>query len=322
LSKPLVSVIVNNYNYGRFLRQAIESVLSQDYSPSQIVVVDDGSTDNSRDVIKGYDGSIVSIFKANGGQASAFNAGVAATRGDVICFLDSDDCFGAGKVRRVVEAFDREGLNARPLLVHHRLQVMDQTGESLNGRLIGETHESPLNLYDYAKRYRSFFYKAGPTSGLSLNRNLVERLFPLAEGGMSFSADEFLVRGASVIGELYYLPEVLGYYRVHGNNRWYRSGTVRPVEFQELVDEFVNSKLMENNLSPVLKYRESMHFGADLFLERKWLRLAQHMVRLSIRQHDFHTAWYCYRLGRAGAALAFRTLLLKLGMRKSRPVIS
>ena len=86
---------------------------------------------------------------------------------------------------------------------------------------------------------------------------------------MSFSADEFLVRGASVIGELYYLPEVLGYYRVHGNNRWYRLGTVRPVEFQELVDEFVNSKLMENNLNRVLKYRESMHFGADLFFGAK-----------------------------------------------------
>ena len=58
-------------------------------------------------LFKVYDGSVFLVFKSNGGQASAFNAGVAATRGDLICFLDSDDCFGAGKVRRVVEAFNR-----------------------------------------------------------------------------------------------------------------------------------------------------------------------------------------------------------------------
>jgi glycosyltransferase involved in cell wall biosynthesis len=318
VSGPLVTVVINNYNYGRFLRSAIESVLSQDYLPLEVVVVDDGSTDNSREVIGGYADSIIPVLKANGGQSSAFNAGVANSRGDVICFLDADDCFGAGKVRRVVGTFNREGLNSRPLLVHHRLQLMDPAGAFLDGQLIGEVHDSPLNLYEYARRYRSFFYKAGPTSGLSLNRNLIEKLFPLPEGGISFSADEFLVRGASLIGELYFLPEVLSYYRVHGQNRWYRSGNWRPVEFQEFVDEYLNKKLVENKLGPVLKYRESMHFAADLFAARNWGQLSRHLLRLLVKQHDLHTVWYCCKMARACAALAVRTLLAKVGIDRGR----
>src|SRR5688572_29854944 len=89
--QPLVSVIVNNYNYGRFLAQAIDSALSQDYPRLEVIVVDDGSTDDSREIIARYGSKISPVLKANGGQASAFNAGFNASRGDVVIFLDSDD---------------------------------------------------------------------------------------------------------------------------------------------------------------------------------------------------------------------------------------
>src|SRR5215472_15286712 len=98
LSRPLVSIIINNYNYGRFLDSAIESAVAQDYSPKEIVVVDDGSTDNSRDVIGTYGERVSAIFQQNSGQATAFNAGVKTSRGQILCFLDSDDWFGAGKI--------------------------------------------------------------------------------------------------------------------------------------------------------------------------------------------------------------------------------
>jgi glycosyltransferase involved in cell wall biosynthesis len=70
--QPLVSVIINNYNYGRFLGEAIDSVLNQTYQRTETIVVDDGSTDNSREIIAGYGDRIIPVLKANGGQNSGF----------------------------------------------------------------------------------------------------------------------------------------------------------------------------------------------------------------------------------------------------------
>ncbi len=76
----LVTIIVNDYNYGQFVEQAIASALAQDYSRTEVLVVDDGSTDNSRQVISKFGGAIERIFKPNQGQASTFNAGFQASR--------------------------------------------------------------------------------------------------------------------------------------------------------------------------------------------------------------------------------------------------
>src|SRR6478735_6102551 len=99
---PLASVIINNYNYADYLHQAINSALQQDYSNTEVLVVDDGSTDQSRDVIFGYGSRVTPIFKSNGGQASALNAGAAASRGDIVLFLDADDVLLPSAVTNVV----------------------------------------------------------------------------------------------------------------------------------------------------------------------------------------------------------------------------
>ena len=80
----LASIIIDNYNYGRFLKDAIESALNQTYPNREVIVVDDGSTDNSREVIASYTDRIIPVLKDNGGHASAFNAGVLVSRGEVI----------------------------------------------------------------------------------------------------------------------------------------------------------------------------------------------------------------------------------------------
>jgi glycosyltransferase involved in cell wall biosynthesis len=66
---PFVSILINNYNYGRFLQEAIDSALNQTYSPTEVIVVDDGSTDNSREIIASYGNKIIPVLKENGGQA-------------------------------------------------------------------------------------------------------------------------------------------------------------------------------------------------------------------------------------------------------------
>src|SRR4051794_8812023 len=87
----LASVVIDNYNYARFLPEAIDSALRQTWPATEVIVVDDGSTDRSRQIMAAYGDRIVPVFKENGGQNSALNAGFNRSRGEVVLFLDSDD---------------------------------------------------------------------------------------------------------------------------------------------------------------------------------------------------------------------------------------
>src|SRR2546422_9955025 len=100
----LATIIVNNYNYGRFLREAVDSALNQTYRNTEVIVVDDGSTDGSPEIIASYGDRIIPVLKQNGGQNSALNAGFSLSRGDVILFLDSDDVLVPTAVEAALEA--------------------------------------------------------------------------------------------------------------------------------------------------------------------------------------------------------------------------
>lgn len=78
---PLVSIIITSYNYDRFLRESIDSAINQTYANIEIIAVDDGSKDNSKEIITSYGNKITAILKDNGGQASAFNAGFKVSNG-------------------------------------------------------------------------------------------------------------------------------------------------------------------------------------------------------------------------------------------------
>jgi glycosyltransferase involved in cell wall biosynthesis len=143
-AQPAVSVIINNYNYARFLNAAIDSALNQRYPLIEIIVVDDGSTDDSREIILSYGDRITAIFKENGGQASALNAAVAASRGNILCFLDADDFYHPDKVVRVVDTFRQHGTNSKALLVHHLLRLTKEGSTELYSRPFGRTPLEPV----------------------------------------------------------------------------------------------------------------------------------------------------------------------------------
>ena len=124
-SLPLVSILVNNYNYSKYLSLAIDSALNQTYPHTEIIVVDDGSTDNSQQIIDSYGDRIIPLIKENGGQASAVNAGFAVSKGDIICLLDADDLWLPSKVEQVVKAFNN---HPQAAVVYHQIQDIDGEG--------------------------------------------------------------------------------------------------------------------------------------------------------------------------------------------------
>src|SRR6266852_9194662 len=122
MTVPLITVLIDTYNYGRFIEDAIESVLKQDFPVEQveIVVVDDGSTDDTAERVKKYGSRIRYLYKPNGGQASAFNFGFANAKGEIIALLDADDVWMPVKLQRVYEELER-----RPAagMVYHRVHL-------------------------------------------------------------------------------------------------------------------------------------------------------------------------------------------------------
>src|SRR6202047_5371649 len=99
MPKPFISVLIDTYNHERFIEQAIASVLEQDVAEGdrEIIVVDDGSTDRTPEIVRKFEPQVRLIRKANGGQASAFNTGIPECSGQIIAFLDGDDWWTPGK---------------------------------------------------------------------------------------------------------------------------------------------------------------------------------------------------------------------------------
>ncbi len=102
MTSPLVSVVIPTYNYGRYICETIESALGQTYSPIEIIVVDDGSTDDTRERLTGYGDRVRYIHQRNRGPAAARNTGIQAARGEFVALLDSDDLWLPDKLERQV----------------------------------------------------------------------------------------------------------------------------------------------------------------------------------------------------------------------------
>jgi len=105
-----VSVLIDTYNHERFIEKAVSSVLEQDFPASarEVIVIDDGSTDSTPEIVRKFEPQVRYLRKSNGGQASAFNAGIPECNGEVIAFLDGDDYWMPGKLSRVVDVLEKK----------------------------------------------------------------------------------------------------------------------------------------------------------------------------------------------------------------------
>jgi glycosyltransferase involved in cell wall biosynthesis len=211
---PLVSVVIANYNYGRFLRRSVDSALDQTHPRMEVVVVDDASSDDSPEVIRAYGSRVRPVLKReNGGQAAAFNAGFGACRGEVVLFLDSDDWLYPEAVGRVVRAF-APGVAK----VQFRLDLVNGEGARI------DLFPAPEVSFDDGDvvplLLSSGRYETTVTSGNAFARSTLTAILPVPEREFRISADGYLVTLAPLYGRVVSIEDPLGAYVQHGANNW------------------------------------------------------------------------------------------------------
>ena len=151
-SRPGVSVVIPCYNYGRFVNGAIDSVIRQTHAPLEIIIVDDGSTDHTREVVAAYGEQVRYHYKANAGLSAARNTGIAAARCPFVAFLDADDEWLPGMLECILQAF--ESLPDEFALVACRSAIMDVAGNPLSLKQFNQNYPREIKVKDLLLKSR------------------------------------------------------------------------------------------------------------------------------------------------------------------------
>lgn len=224
--------LVNNYNYARFVGEAVESALRQTVPFDEIIVVDDGSTDGSLELLErqfGQHPRVRFVAKRNEGQLSCFNEGFARSTADILFFLDADDVYEPNYIERALEVYCREP--AIDFVFCGRRLFGDREGVEL------EFPEDRDLGYSVVRTAYLCEWIGASTSCLSMRRNLLESILPLPFlESWRTRADDCLVFGSSLAGgRKYFLAEPLVRYRTHATNHFCgRKSTAREQYFRRL----------------------------------------------------------------------------------------
>jgi glycosyltransferase involved in cell wall biosynthesis len=204
----LVSIIIPNFNYGCFLPAAIASALEQTYAQCEVIVVDDGSTDESRAIIAQHGSSISAILKRNGGQASALNAGLRAAKGDVIIFHDADDLLVPTAAERAIQAFDGPDV----VKVHWPMRQIDAQGNARPG-LYPDGPLAEGDLREAVLKHGPHSFTSSPGGGAAWSRRFLDQVCPIPEATFRTGSDLYLISLAPLFGRMRAIAEPQSCYR-------------------------------------------------------------------------------------------------------------
>lgn len=204
----LISIITPTYNREAFLPAAIESVLAQSYKEFELIIVDDGSTDNSRELINTYaekDSRVRYLYQENQRQSVARNYALSIAKGDFICFLDSDNYWPHDKLEKSLKAFEQY---PDADIVYGDCITIDEQGSELHRN----------NMRRYSGKIAALLLK---DNFVSMNTTMTRRKCFNEMGGMSGKrrvADDYdLWLKFSARYRFQYIPDFLAYYRVMEN---------------------------------------------------------------------------------------------------------
>lgn len=236
---PSVSIVIPCYNQGSYLRQAIDSVLSQDYTRTELIVLDDGSTDDTEAVLAEYAGKFYSESHPNMGQAATLNKGWRMSEGEILSYLSADDFLLPGAVRRSVET-----LVAHPeiVLTYCHFKLVDPQSRSV--RLVRAPE------FSYRDLAVGLICQPGP--GVFFRRGAFERAGPWNESLRQIPDYEYWLR-LGLEGQFHRIPEVLAAYRAHE-----RSQSFAPVDARraEEIVEVIRTHFKIGRIPPAIDLAE------------------------------------------------------------------
>jgi glycosyltransferase involved in cell wall biosynthesis len=259
--KPLVTALVDTYNHERYIEQALISVLDQGLSPAEleIVVVDDGSTDETPAIIQKFAPRVEYVRKANGGQASAFNVGFRQAHADIVALLDGDDYFVPGKLQRLVHEFQS---NRELGMVYHSLLELQMDSGTLH-----QTELVRVSGFIVHDKSKLLAYVPYPTSCLAFRRSLVQQILPIPES-ITIQADTYFTLLMPLLAPILAIPEALTVYRVHGHNLFHAQGRPLSPERRKRQFEMFMNVLQEVRAWTNAHSQQVDPVQAKLFLSR------------------------------------------------------
>ena len=219
LSRPAplsVSIVITAYNHERYIAEALESVLTQDLVPREIILVDDGSTDDTFRIAHGYEARGVTIIqRENGGPSSAFNQGAARATGDVLVFFSGDDVLMAGSIRQRVEVL----ASAQHDIVCSVPEWIGSDGRKLSQRE-HPAHFPPFGAPTPTEMFAKLYYDGNfiCAPSVAMTRDCWLETGELDSGFWQLQDYDYWLRACAKNKRFFCLPEPCVYYRWHGKN--------------------------------------------------------------------------------------------------------
>jgi glycosyltransferase involved in cell wall biosynthesis len=212
LNELALSVVIPNHNYARYVGAAITSALEVRWPKVEVIVVDDGSTDNSLDVIRTFAGRITLIEQANAGQMPSCVNGFRRSSGDVIIFLDSDDALHPEVMNEIAAVWSDSASKYQ-----FQMRTIDADGNE-TGNILPQYFVTPTSEQIREWAVTAGVYPTPPGSGNAYPRGIVDRVFKFKTDFVDRAPDSYLVTAAPALGDVVTIPKPLVDYRVHGAN--------------------------------------------------------------------------------------------------------
>jgi hypothetical protein len=272
LSKSFVSVLIDTYNHERFIEQAIVSVLEQDFPAAdrEIIVVDDGSTDRTPEIVKKFAPRVRLLRKENGGQASAFNTGIPECKGEIVALLDGDDWWAANKLKAVASALASDSSIG---IVGHGITEVFTDGRQ-HTELVREAPRFRIDSVEGARTFRLRKSFLG-TSRMTVRSEVLRKIGKVPEA-LRIEADEYLFTLAGVFSDVLVLRESLTFYRLHESNAFQISDGSTPALLRK---QQVLEALAESLEKKFAEYRVPAHI-ANIVVES--VETEADLIRLSL----------------------------------------